>query len=234
MLAYGTAIGSEQNYRRFARPAIERLAEPDSVILARRGQALQTAYNDMLVEAGDLEGLEGLVLIHEDVEVVDSRFAARVRGAFADPLAAVLGVAGASDVTSLAWWEGEGHGGRIVAPQLGVFGIAMEYRDRPSEVDAVDGLLLVLSPWAVRELRFDADLAVNFHGYDVDFCFQARARGRKVLVDDFAVVHHTTGGFREGRAESWIMADVAFKRKWGLGLEGQLRQPRRASRRTTR
>ena len=48
------------------------------------------------------------------------------------------------------------------------------------EVDAVDGFLLVLSPWAVRNVRFDESLATG-HGFDVDYCLQVREAGRKVV-----------------------------------------------------
>ena len=39
---------------------------------------------------------------------------------------------------------------------------------------------MVLSPWAVRELRFDESLG-KLHGYDFDICMQARAAGKKVV-----------------------------------------------------
>jgi hypothetical protein len=74
--------------------------------------------------------------------------------------------------------------------------------------------LLVLSPWAVANLRCDAVAFCGFHGYDVDLCFQARAAGKRVTVADLNVIHHTNGGF--GDVESWLRADAAFRAKWGL------------------
>jgi GT2 family glycosyltransferase len=82
------------------------------------------------------------------------------------------------------------------------------------DVDAVDGLLLVLSPWAVRNLRFDEDRFTGFHGYDADICFQARAAGKRVVVDEIAVVHHTKGGY--GDLDAYRRCDQAFRAKWGL------------------
>ena len=73
----------------------------------------------------------------------------------------------------------------------------IDFGGHDEDVDAVDGLLLVLSPWAVRNLRFDADRFDHFHGYDVDFCFQARAAGRRVVVDDIELLHHTNGGYND-------------------------------------
>ena len=73
-------------------------------------------------------------------------------------------------------------------------GISWRPEDTPGyvgtgEVDAIDGFLIVLSPWAVRDLSFDEQLARR-HGYDVDICLQARAAGRKVVTADLRVVHH--------------------------------------------
>ena len=50
------------------------------------------------------------------------------------------------------------------------------------EVDSVYGLLLALSPWAVRNLRFDESLGPRY-GHDFDLCAQARAAGRKVRAE---------------------------------------------------
>ena len=60
---------------------------------------------------------------------------------------------------------------------------------RLGEVDTLDGFLLVLSPWAVRNIRFDEALG-EFHGYDLDFCLQVREAGRKVVTADFRAIHH--------------------------------------------
>ena len=110
-----------------------------------------------------------------------------MREALADPEVAVAGCAGAIGVRSLAWWEGSvtwasltqryeefGGGGEIP-------GISWARERRRAyvgtgEVDAIDGCLIVLSPWAVRNLRFDEALARR-HGYDVDICMQARPQG---------------------------------------------------------
>jgi hypothetical protein len=71
---------------------------------------------------------------------------------------------------------------------------------------------MVLSPWAVRNLRFDAERFHGFHGYDVDFCLQARAAGRRVVTADFLVFHHTRGGIGDG-VDFWA-ADAILRRKW--------------------
>ena len=38
----------------------------------------------------------------------------------------------------------------------------------------MDGFVIALSPWVVRNIRFDESLG-QLHGYDLDFCLQVRA-----------------------------------------------------------
>ena len=213
MIAFGTATASQATYRARALPGIRRAAEADSLILAPHGHgSLQAAYNGILEEAAAHPALEALVLLHEDVEIVDPDFTSKLRRRIAEPDVAVVGVVGARGVRSLAWWEGDCFGG-VAAPELIRSGRIDFPGDTPQDVDVVDGLLMALSPWAVRELRFDEAFGEDFHGYDVDFCFQARALGRRVVVDQLAVVHHAKWAPRYG--ESWVRAAVALKRKWG-------------------
>jgi GT2 family glycosyltransferase len=83
---------------------------------------------------------------------------------------------------------------------------------RTGEVDTIDGFLMVLSPWAVRNLRFDESLG-RFHGYDFDLCLQARAAGRKVVTADLKVVHHHSLDLL-GDAEGWVEANLRVTEKW--------------------
>ena len=140
------------------------------------------------------------MLVHQDTELVDPDFCAKVRaGARATPMSPSPGCIGALGVRSIAWWEGSVTWASFIHryDELGggdLPGFAWSAGERPpfartGEVDVVDGFLLVLSPWAVRNLRFDESLGA-LHGYDVDFCLQARAAGRKVVTADFRAVHH--------------------------------------------
>jgi len=213
MISFGVAVASEATFRAKALPGIDRVAEPDSLILAQRSHdSLQTAYNRILDEAGDHPELEALVLLHEDVEIIDPLFMSKLRRRIAETNVAVLGVIGARGVRSLAWWEADCFG-RVGAPALLSTGRIAFPGGTPQDVDVVDGLLMALSPWAVRKLRFDQAFAQDFHGYDVDFCFQVRALGRRVVVDDLAVLHHAAWATRYG--EQWVRSAVALKRKWG-------------------
>jgi len=209
MIAFAVCVGSEEKYRQLAAPGLRAACEPDSLVAeTTTSTSIFEAYNEVLEAFADRDDLEALVLLHEDVELVDSEFCAKVRRRIAEPDVAVLGVIGARGVTSLAWWEGEGRGRCLETRGLVDFGGGVH------DVASVDGLMLVLSPWAVRNLRFDEDRFSGFHGYDADICFQARAAGKRVVVDEIAVVHHTKGGY--GDVDAFRRCDAAFQAKWGL------------------
>lgn len=208
MIAYGICIGSEEKFQSIARRGLAACADPGAAIAeSRENRSIFEAYNEILEHFSADPAMEALVLMHEDVELRDLRFEEKLRELFAaDAQIAVAGVIGGRHVTSLAWWEGEGRGRCLETRGRIDFGGGIE------PVDSVDGLLLALSPWAVRNLRLDELTYHGFHGYDVDFCFQARAAGRKVVTIDLDLVHHTKGGY--GDPSAFQRADIAFRRKW--------------------
>lgn len=223
MIAFGVSITKTDVYSRCAEPGIRRVAEPDSAILAYNAPgSIFRSYNLLLDKAAELDDLEALVLLHQDAELVDDDFCAKVRRALRDDRVAVAGCVGAVDVRSIAWWEGsptwasfthryeENGGGEVES--LTWMPDAMPPYAHTGEVDTVDGFVLVLSPWTVRNLRFDESLG-QFHGYDFDFCVQARAAGRKVVTVDFRVVHHHSLELVDD-LETWKEAHMRVAEKW--------------------
>ena len=102
MIAFAACIGSEEKYTRFAAPGLRAVAEPDSLIAeATTSTSIFEAYNEVLDALAGDESLEALVLLHEDTEIVDAEFCAKLRRLFADPSVAVVGVVGARGVRSL-------------------------------------------------------------------------------------------------------------------------------------
>jgi hypothetical protein len=89
---------------------------------------------------------------------------------------------------------------------------------RTGEVDAIDGFVMALSPWAVRELQFDETLGTR-HGYDIDLCMQARAAGKKVVTADIKVVHHHSLEL-VADPERWVESHIALAEKWDGALSG--------------
>jgi hypothetical protein len=80
------------------------------------------------------------------------------------------------------------------------------------EVDSIDGFLMVISPWAVRELRFDETLGV-LHGYDFDFCCQVREAGKKVITADLRAIHHHSLELISD-PEGWMATYIRLIEKW--------------------
>lgn len=229
MIAFGCPITAPEIYERFAKPGIDAVAEPGAAVFAYRAtSSIFRSYNLILDRAADCEDLEALVLVHQDTELLDPGFCAAVRQALADPEVAVAGCIGALGVRSIAWWEGSVTWASFIHRygELGggdLPGFAWAPADRPpfartGEVDVVDGFLLVLSPWAVRNLRFDESLG-SLHGYDVDFCLQARAAGRKVVTAEFRAVHNHSLELVSD-PEGWVEAHIRVAEKWDGKIPG--------------
>lgn len=229
MIGFGCAITKPDVYRAAAEVGIRRAAEPDSKVFAgpSTGSIFQS-YNALIDRAAQCPDLEALVLVHQDTEIVDHDLCARIRLALADPDVGLVGCVGAVGVRSIAWWEGSvsaasfvhrfaDHGGGELPAFSWAWGDAPPYA-RTGEVDTVDGFLLVLSPGVVQNVRFDEALG-QFHGYDLDFCVQVRATGRKVVTAEFrAIHHHALEPFQD--PEPWIEAHMAVAEKWDGVMPG--------------
>jgi hypothetical protein len=237
MIAFGVSITEPKQYERFAEPGIRLVAEPDSAILAHGAAgSVFRSYNMLMDQARKLDGLEALVLIHQDAEIIDPDFLAKIRDAISDPDVAIVGCAGAIGVRNIAWWEGsvtwasfthryeEFGGGEVPA-------LAWTPDETPTyagtgEVETVDGFVLGLTPWALRELRFDEALGQAIHGYDFDLCLQARSKGKKVVTADLKVVHHHDLKLIRD-VGNWIEAHIKIAEKWDgrMPLVGQEGDP---------
>jgi hypothetical protein len=224
MIVFGVPVTRSEDYQRWAGPGIDRARESDSAVYANSSPgSIFRAHNLLLDEAAEHDGLEALVLLHQDVEIIDDDFCGKVRAVLSDPDVAIAGCVGARDARTMAWWEGAvtwasfthryyEHGGGILpafsmSPETGRPAYA-----RLGEVDTIDGFIMVLSPWAVRNLRFDETLG-QFHGYDFDICMQARAAGRKVVTADLKVWHHHSLELMSD-PETWIEANIRLTEKW--------------------
>jgi GT2 family glycosyltransferase len=225
MIVFGVAVTRSEDFDRWAGPGIERAREPNSVVYPNSSPgSIFRAYNLLLDQAAAHEGLEALVLLHQDVEIVDDDFCGKVRAVFSDPDVAIAGCVGARDARTMAWWEGAvtwasfthryyEHGGGI----LPAFAMSPESQKLPAyarlgEVDTIDGFIMAMSPWAVRSLRFDETLG-QFHGYDYDICMQARAAGRRVVTADLKVWHHHSLELMSD-PDNWIEANIRLTEKW--------------------
>jgi Glycosyltransferase like family len=231
MIAFGCAITDHKLYHRCAEPGINLVAEPDSKIIPMGSSGLGTAsifrnYNLLLEEALKLDDLELLVLIHQDAEIVDPNFCAKVREGLRDPEVGVLGCAGAVGVRNIAWWDGsvtlasfshrylEYGGGDILGSTFHLEDAPPEAH--PGEVDTIDGFMMALPPWTIENIRFDESLG-QFHGYDFDLCQQIRTAGKKVMAEHIQVIHHHSLDLISD-IDGWIAAHMRVAEKW----EGRL------------
>jgi hypothetical protein len=225
MIAFGAAINEGEPYRRFAQPGIELAAEPDSEVFAFGAVgSISRSYNLLLDAAAGCQDLEALALVNPFLEITDRDFCAKVREALSAPDVAVAGSIGATGVRGIAWWEGS----VVSAP------IVHRYHEHgggdrpafswvhanpaPAEVETVDGQLLVLSPWAVRNVRFDESPHIS-QGYDLDYCLQVREAGHKVLAADIAVVHHRSLELVSD-LDLWVEGHIAVATKWDGRMPG--------------
>jgi Glycosyltransferase like family len=225
LISFGAAIRGAEAYSRYAEPGLRMASEPDSEVLAYASiEPIARTYNLILEAAAANEDLEALVLVHPHTEIVDESFCAKVRQALAGRNVGAVSCSGATGVRSIAWWEGsvvsapvrlayEEHGGGEV-PSLSW----TTRQPPPAEVEALDGQLLVLSPWAVHNLRFDESLLLG-HGFDLDFGLQVRRAGRKLMVADLRVAHHRSLELISD-LEVWVEAHIRVARKWGDTLHG--------------
>ena len=78
-------------------------------------------------------------------------------------------------------------------------------------MDTVDGFVMVLSPDCARTVRFDERTYRGFHGYDIDYCYEAKRAGFRVVVALLDCVHHPKGTLD---MIAYRQADLAWQRKW--------------------
>jgi GT2 family glycosyltransferase len=211
-------------YERCAQAGIRAAAEPDSQVFAHAAAgSVARSYNLILERASAFDELEALVLLHQDLEVVDPDFCGKLRRALADPEVGVVGCVGAVGARGIAWWDGtvswtsaEYRYGELGGGELSFNGGGPA--PRTADVDTVYGVLLALSPWVVRNLRFDESLG-PVHGYDFDLCAQVRSAGRKVLIADLEVAHHHSLDLVT-ETEPWVEAHMRVADKWEQPVPG--------------
>lgn len=187
MIAFASSITSPELYSRYAERGFRLAAEADSKLLSRSAAgSIFRSYNLIIDQAAGLDDLEALVLVHQDAEIVDPDFCQKLRRALRNPDVGLVGCVGAVGVRSIAWWEGSATWGsfshryrELGGGEFPAFSWDSDHLPpfaRTGEVDMVDGFVLGLAPWTVRNIRFDESLGSALHGYDFNFVFRfARA-----------------------------------------------------------
>lgn len=204
-------MGPQRHYAELALPSLRSVVGPeDRVLTVREARSIASAYNTLIDEAATMSGVEALVLLHDDVVIQDRNFTARVRRVLRDPTVGVIGVAGASGLSDMRFWHGRTRVGRVYHG-MGL----VDFGTLRGDVDVVDGLLMVLSPAALKAVRFDESTFTGFHGYDVDYCLSCRSAGLRVVVEPLAIYHKSVG---DSSSSSYATAETQFRRKWAEAL----------------
>ena len=202
MIGYGCCVG---DWYRFAKNVSQRtIGRPVLGLSAQPSMAI--AYNTIL-DAYRGKGLDALILLHDDVEIVDPDVEAKFLKAL-DEDVALVGVAGGGP--SLRWWDHSPIGHQITDSGL------IDFGQRTGDVEMLEGSVMVFSPWAVQNLRIDERYTDFRSGWD-DVCLAARAAGKRVVVADVDTHHHTTVGFKSPEIEArFVESERVFAEKWGV------------------
>ena len=200
-VGYGVCVSSWDKLVRNVAPRTE--GRP---LVALYGQTqLTVAYNTIL-DTYRGQGLEAVILLHDDLDVCDPDAETKFLKALDDDVA-LVGVCGGKGDKTLAWWTSETVGHQMTDSGMLDFGL------RYGDVAFIEGSIMVFSPWAVENLRFDPRYP-GFLGYD-DVCLTAREAGKRVIVVDVDTHHHSTVGFKSPAiARSWDVAEEIFQEKW--------------------
>ena len=200
VIAFGSAITRPDVYAHCAAPGIRRAAEPDSVVhdlpsarldlreLQRAARACRRARRPRGARARPPgRGDRRRRLLRRRAR---ARWPTRTSASWAASAPSACAASPGGRARSLASFVHRyaEHGGGDLPAFSWSWDEAPPYA-RIGEVDTLDGFLLVLPPWTVRNVRFDESLG-TLHGYDFDFCLQVREAGRKVITADFRAIHH--------------------------------------------
>lgn len=203
-IMHGVCVGS---WDKFQANVVPRLAGP---VIALGGQtSIAFAYNTIL-DAAKYTEPDILVLQHDDLEITDPDWVSKLEAVFAGDNVGIVGVAGACNVTGLAWWfyETVGH------QQTDGIG-NLDFGERAGDVEALEGSFLAVGPWFIQNIRFD-ERYPGFHGYD-SIATDVHVTGKRVIVADIDTHHHTPGGFRsESSQADWDQSSDIYDARWGF------------------
>lgn len=160
-----------------------------------------------LNQGAALAGGDVLCFLHNDTEMRDTRWLARLRAALEEPGVGLAGLYGVRRVRR----DGRYVGRTIVHTLEG----SANLRDDVVEVAAVDGVCLALGR-AVLEQAGGFDEGYGFfHGYDRELSFAVRAAGYRCVVVNAPFVHRG-GGTRTGPAAPVKTAEDLAQRRAAL------------------
>jgi len=207
VIAYGSCVGSWGNFR----DNVVESVPPGRPLIGLEGAvSVAVGYNTIL-EAYRGKGFDAVILVHDDLEITDPNAEEKFLKALAEPDVALVGVAGGMGRDSLQWWNSE-----TVGHQMTDSG-PLDFGSRTGDVSFLEGSILVFSPWAVENLRFDERYPDFRSGYD-DICLTALDAGKRNVVVDVDTHHHSPIGWKSPEVKAKFMeSERIFREKWGIG-----------------
>lgn len=210
-LRYGSCVGSLTRARDYIETVLDAMEVNDGhsrEFIGLSGQpSLAVAYNRILSHYAAQDTRGAVVLLHDDLEITDPDFEAKVEHAMtAHPDAGLIGVCGGLSGDSLAWWNGPSIGHQYTDAGL------LDFGQRTGLAGVLEGSVLVFTPWALRNLRYD-ERYPGFHSADT-VCLDARQAGRTLVVADIDTHHHTYPGRQSERgARDWAAGEALYQQK---------------------
>lgn len=203
-VVYACCVGSWDKFHRYVVPRTR-----DRRVIAKFGYpGIVQAYNEVLDVVQHWDDLEALVLLHDDLELVDPDAEAKLVAPLRDPTVGLVGVCGGGGA-ELYWWNHDPVGHQRTERRL------IDFGRREGDVTLLEGSVLVLSPWVVRNVRFDPRFTW-FHGYD-EIGMQVKFEGKRNVVVDVDTWHHNLEGYAsEMSAAECERANTLYREKWGL------------------
>lgn len=190
----------------------------------QEGKALARVWNENAEKARG----EILLFLHDDLFPLTPNWGKKLEALFAQPEPPVL--AGLAGTRYLAaenpGWATAGRPyllGRMLSLSPEGVPVAQFYSDpgEPRDAVAVDGCFMATSRAAFQSgPGFDGETFSAFHFYDMDFCMQARQRGRVVVCRDILAFHRSGGAFDE----KWRYWREVFQKKWENALPASLEE----------
>lgn len=207
-VAYGCVTNSLERVRNFVIPRVGNRP----LTLLWNQTSMTRAYNEIL-DSWSVDPPDVLILVHDDLELTDPDAERKFYEALQRDDIELVGVAGGFDIEAhgLAWWNAKTVGHQLTDSR------PLEFGPREGYVTSLEGSVMALSPWGVRNVRFD-ETFTGFHGYD-DIGMTVNVEHRRgVWVADVDTHHHTQLGFDSPDGfTAWLEADRKFREKWNLG-----------------
>lgn len=205
VIVHGVCVGSWAKFQQYVEPGLS----GHSVVALGNQTSIARAYN-RIIDSLRMDMPDILILQHDDLEITDPDWVAKLEAVFAEPNVGIVGIAGARNVTGLAWWFYDTVGHQVTD------GIGnLDFGERSGDVEALEGSFLALGPWFIQHMRFD-ERYPGFHGYD-SIATDVFTSGKRVVVADIDTHHHTPGGFRSESSENdWNRSSDIYDARWGF------------------